>query len=76
MFFAPHQAGKRSADWGAEVLEQRIGSAFSRFRQFADSWLQVRRFNGPEEARSAFAAVMNGEALPQEGYSVSLSDSA
>jgi len=74
-FFAPHQAGKRSAEWGAEVLEQRIGSAFARFRQFADSWLTVRRFNGPAAAQAAFRAVLDGEALPSEGYSVSLTES-
>lgn len=72
MFFAPHQAGKRSREWGAEVLEQRIGSAFSRFRQFADNWLELRRFDGAGAAQDAFSAVLTGKALPSEGYSLSL----
>ena len=72
MFFAPHQAGKRSAEWGPAVLEQRIGGAFARFRQFADSWLQIRRFNGEDEAREAFLAVLHGKARPQEGYTGSM----
>lgn len=72
MFFAPHQAGKRSAEWGAAVLEQRIGSAFARFRQFSDGWLKIRRFDGEYAAREAFLAVLHGDALPQEGYTVSM----
>lgn len=74
MFFAPHQAAKRSDEWGAEGLEKRIGTSFAKFREFADSWLHVRRFNGVDETRAAFRAVMEGSASPTEGYSVSLSD--
>ena len=72
MFFAPHQAQKRGREWGAEVLEQRIGGAFARFRVFADSWLQVRRFDGPEAAQRAFREVREGRAKPNEGYTVDL----
>lgn len=72
MFFAPHQAAKRGGEWGAEVLEQRIGSSFADFRRFADSWLTLRHFNGPDGALEAFRSTLNGEASPQEGYTVSL----
>ena len=75
MFFAPHQAQKRGVEWGAEVLEQRIGAAFGRFRAFADTWLQVRRFDGPQAARRAFRDVREGRAKPGEGYTVSLATS-
>lgn len=74
MFFAPHQAAKRGAEWGAEELERRIGTSFVKFREFADSWLEVRRFDGPEEAQQAFAAVLGSAAAPNEGYTVSLRD--
>jgi NADPH:quinone reductase-like Zn-dependent oxidoreductase len=74
-FFAPAQAGKRAADWGPEDMEQRIAGSFAGFRQFADSWLQVRRFDGEEAAREAFLSVLRGEASPAEGYTVSLRES-
>ena len=72
VFFAPHQAQKRGQEWGAEGLEQRIGTSFVRFREFADSWLSVRDFKGSDEARQAFSEVRDGEASPSEGYMVSL----
>ncbi|MFK7828208.1 MAG: DUF2855 family protein [Congregibacter sp.] len=72
MFFAPHQAAKRGQEWGAEELEQRIGSSFVRFREFADSWLRIRRFDGPDAATQAFEAVLAGKTDPDEGYTVSL----
>lgn len=72
MFFAPHQAAKRGKEWGAETLEQRIGGSFARFREFADSWLRIRRFDGPQQAQEAFAAVLSGKAAPDEGYTISL----
>jgi hypothetical protein len=75
MFFAPHQAQKRGKEWGPVVLEQRLGSAFARFREFADEWLEVRRFDGIDAAERAFGAVLEGRAPPQAGYSVSLVDS-
>lgn len=72
-FFAPDQARKRSAEWGAEEMERRIAGSFAGFRRFADSWLQIRRFNGAEAAQDAFLQVLHGDASPAEGYSVSLS---
>jgi len=72
MFFAPHQAQKRSREWGPAVLEERIAGDFRRFRQFADSWLKIRPFNGPDAACEAFAAVRDGRTAPEDGYSVSL----
>jgi hypothetical protein len=75
LFFAPAQAGKRSAEWGAAVMEARIAENFAAFRRFADGWLKVRRFDGEAAAQTAFRQVLNGEAAPDEGYSVSLRES-
>lgn len=72
MFFAPHQAQKRSQEWGPDVLEQRIAGDFAAFREFADSWLEVRRFDGRDAASKAFLDVAHGRAAPAEGYSLSL----
>ena len=72
MFFAPAQAKKRGQEWGPEVLEQRVAGAFARFREFADGWLQVQRFDGREAVDRAFDEVWKGSAPPQAGYSLSL----
>ncbi|MFT7285941.1 MAG: hypothetical protein ACI87W_000044 [Halieaceae bacterium] len=72
MFFAPHQAAKRSADWGADVMEQRIGTSFARFRVFADSWLGSVQFDGAAQAQQAFLATLRGAAAPSDGYSLSM----
>jgi hypothetical protein len=72
MFFAPHQAQKRAREWGPEVLEQRIAGDFAKFREFADSWLRVKRFDGRDAAQQAFVEVLEGRAAPDEGYSISL----
>lgn len=72
MFFAPHQAQKRAREWGPEVMEERIAQDFARFREFADGWLQVRRFDGRDAAQKAFLAVAEGRAAADEGYSLSL----
>jgi hypothetical protein len=72
VFFAPAQAKARGSEWGPEVLEQRIGSAFVRFREFADQWLDIRRFNGPAAVDRAFGEVWEGRAPPEAGYSLSL----
>jgi NADPH:quinone reductase-like Zn-dependent oxidoreductase len=74
LFFAPAQAAKRSAEWGAAEMERRIAGSFVAFRQFADEWLKIRRFDGERAALDAFQAVLRGEASPAEGYSVSLRD--
>jgi hypothetical protein len=55
-------------------MERRIAGSFVAFRQFADEWLKIRRFDGERAALDAFQAVLRGEASPAEGYSVSLRD--
>ncbi|MEE4252188.1 MAG: DUF2855 family protein, partial [Alcanivoracaceae bacterium] len=72
LFFAPAQAAKRSKEWGASEMEKRIAGSFVAFRQFADSWLQVRHFDGPAAAQDAFLSTLRGEASPAEGYTVSM----
>ena len=50
-FFAPGQIQKRTADWGLEGLEQRIGDAWRRFRDSSDAWLNVKRDVSPCTSR-------------------------
>ncbi|WP_439105480.1 DUF2855 family protein [Congregibacter sp.] len=72
LFFAPAQAAKRSKEWGPSEMEKRIAKSFVGFRHFADSWLDIRHFDGDPAAQEAFLKVLRGEASPAEGYTVSL----
>ena len=71
-FFAPHQAQRRSREWGAAQLEARVAGDFAAFREFCDGWLEVRKVRGEGAAREAFLALLAGKVAPETGYSVSL----
>ena len=80
LFFAPSHIARRSAappeGWGAALLGQRIGEAWSAFLQRVGAadppWLQVRDFVGPQAAREALAAMVEGRADPREGWMLSV----
>lgn len=80
LFFAPSHIARRSAPppegWGAALLNQRIGEAWSAFLQrvsAADApWLRVRDFIGAQAARDALAAMVAGRADPREGWMLSV----
>jgi hypothetical protein len=80
LFFAPAQIARRSAPppegWGAAVLNQRIGEAWTAFlRRIAASdppWLRVRDFVASEAARDALVAMVEGRADPREGWMLSV----
>jgi hypothetical protein len=80
LFFAPAHIARRSLSppegWGAAVLQQRIGQAWTAFLQRAAAadppWLHVRDFAGADAARAALAAMVAGQADPREGWMLSL----
>ena len=80
LFFAPAHIARRSAPppggWGAALLNQRIGEAWSAFLQrvaTADPpWLRVRDFVGAQAACEALAAMVDGRADPREGWMLSV----
>ncbi len=71
-FFAPAQADKRRAEWGAQELGRRVGEAWhafmSRVMQPPAPWLVVRRHVGIEGFAQAHAIVLAGQADPREGH--------
>jgi hypothetical protein len=76
LFFAPAQIARRSAPppegWGAALLNQRIGEAWTAFLQRVSAsdppWLRVRDFAGAAAAREAVEAMVDGRADPREGW--------
>ena len=76
LFFAPAQIKKRNAEWGADVLGQRLVAAWQAFtRQVSTAqppWLQVQHHKGPDAVARAYAQVLAGRADPRTGHILSL----
>ena len=76
LFFAPAQIKKRSAEWGANILGQRLLSAWIGFvGKVCDPvspWLVVKHHFGPDAVQAAYAAVLSGHGNPRVGHILSL----
>jgi hypothetical protein len=76
LFFAPAQAKKRVAEWGARGFEQRLASAWQGFiERVADSqtpWLRVVAARGRDAVQSTYAALLDGRVAASEGRVLAL----
>jgi hypothetical protein len=71
-FFAPGRMAKRTRDWGAAGLAERVGGAWTKFCDASDAWLRVVHSHGREGLESVYAETHAGRASPADGYVVSL----
>ena len=71
-FFAPAQIAKRTQQWGAAGLMERIGAAWTRFVDASDAWLHVVRGSGRDALARVYADVLAGRAHPADGHVLSL----
>ncbi len=67
-FFAPTQAKKRGADWGAGGLELRVSAAWKPFLAAVGHWLQVQEHRGASAMAAAYAETLDGKTPPERGY--------
>jgi hypothetical protein len=76
LFFAPAQIKKRSGEWGADVLGQRLLQAWQAFLGAASNpavpWLVVKHHRGPQAVTAAYADVLAGRGDPRLGHMLSL----
>ncbi len=76
LFFAPAQAKKRSAEWGAEAFNQRLVAAWQAFvaqvRNPAAPWLVVQAQQGAEAATTVYQQVLGGRGDARTGHVLSL----
>ncbi|MCX7165002.1 MAG: DUF2855 family protein [Rhodocyclales bacterium] len=76
LFFAPAQIKKRNAEWGADILGQRLLQAWQGFVEKvcnpAAPWLVVQHHVGPDAVRAAYAEVLGGRGDPRAGHMLSL----
>ena len=76
LFFAPAQIKKRSADWGAEGLGQRLVQAWQAFSRRATQapspWLITRHHRGADAVATAYQQVLAGKGDPRIGHILTL----
>lgn len=72
-FFAPDRVGKRSRDWGADGLAERLGEAWTPFVDWSTGWLVVDRDHGPEAVTRVYLDLLEGRADPTVGHVLSMS---
>jgi NADPH:quinone reductase-like Zn-dependent oxidoreductase len=71
-FFAPAQIQKRSREWGADGLNERVGGAWKAFRDASSAWLEVERGAGRSALERAYRETLAGRTPPQKGHVLSL----
>ena len=76
LFFAPAQIKKRSAEWGAQVLGQRLVQSWQAFVATVSNpqapWLAVEHHVGAEAVQRAYLQVLGGKGDPRSGHILSL----
>lgn len=72
LFFAPAQIKKRSAEWGAAELQNRIAMAWqgfiARVSDPAQPWLRIVAGQGRADIETAYAALLDGRIPAVEGH--------
>ncbi|MBI5107469.1 MAG: DUF2855 family protein [Rhodocyclales bacterium] len=80
LFFAPAQIKKRSTEWGAEVLGQRLLESWREFIRITcrptDPWLLIEHHRGADAVTAAYARVLSGRDDPRRGRMLSLVEPA
>ena len=76
LFFAPAQIKKRSAEWGAATLTERLVQAWQAIIATAlrtnPPWLTVQHHDGAQAVQAAYLQVLQGRSDPREGHILSL----
>lgn len=76
LFFAPAQIKKRSTEWGAAALGQRLVQAWQAFaakvNDPAGAWLVAEQHHGAAAVQAAYAQVLGGRGDPRKGHMLSL----
>ena len=76
LFFAPAQIKKRSTEWGAQGLGQRLVQSWQTFVATVSNpqkpWLRVEHHTGADAVQSAYQQVLGGRSDPRVGHILSL----
>lgn len=70
LFFAPDQIRKRASEWGPTEVDRRFTEGLVEF--VAQSpWLNIIHHHGSDGLLTAYAEVVDGRTLPQDGHIIS-----
>jgi len=76
LFFAPAQIKKRSGEWGAQGLGERLLQAWQTFvarvNDPQNPWLVVHHHRGPAAVAETYQKVLAGRGDPREGHILTL----
>lgn len=67
-FFAPDRVSKRTADWGADVLERRLATAWRPFMAWTREWLDVIHITGGDALREQYLRLLDGRVDPAAAH--------
>jgi len=73
-FFAPTQIAKRTKEWGADGLSERMSAGWAAFADWADDWLVFEHVVGADQLVRAWDDLAAGRADPQVGFIGSMRD--
>lgn len=71
LFFAPDQVAKRTRDWGAAGLQEKMAAAWRSFLEPAGRWFRVVPGRGAADIARVYQEVLTGRARPDEGHVLS-----
>ncbi len=71
-FFAPAQIAKRTQDWGAGGVQERVGEAWIAFSDWTDGWLTLQHSTGPEAVTDTYRQLLAGGVDPRTGFVATL----
>lgn len=63
---------RRLGEWGRDAFELRFAEAWLDYAGFAEHWITLRHGRGRAAVQAAYAAMLDGQAKPDEGHILSL----
>ncbi len=71
-FFAPTQLQKRIKEWGGNVFQQKLGTAWMEFRATAEQSIEVVTGRGRQAIEKVYLETLQGRVAPSQGHILSL----
>jgi hypothetical protein len=72
MLFAPSQIQKRSDQWGAAELNDRLDAAWRELIEFSGEWMEIERGVGFDAVEEVWQRLISGDVDPSKGHYLSL----
>ncbi len=74
--FAPTQIAKRTKEWGADELNNKVAASWDRFTDWVPGWLKLQHISGADALTEVYRHFLDGHVDPAVGYVCALSTSS